>query len=340
MTAPTTTTPPPPDVFAIKITPEFAAGLAAFQRDLPKIQKNRHVEVETAADKKDYDYSYATLDHISDIVMPKLAEHGLSFASFPGVGSGGRGLSVRYFLLHASGGYIGCEWPVPGSDQKGARLMQAIGGMVTYIRRYALQAATGVSAEDDDDDLRGAVAAEQQTPTAQRRQRSAAARTEQAQTNTARRRERPASEPEGPPADTSDAEPTSPAGPQGFSPPRDPDAPVSQPQQRKLIMQFKDLGKGEKAQREERLKIVSGIMGKPVGSITELTAGEAHELIEIVDSALATDNPLRTLFEVAQDVAARASGQGEAVLTEVGPEGDAAWSAELEQAKREAGTVE
>jgi hypothetical protein len=285
-------------IFAFNITPEFCAALAEFQSDPPKIDKNRLVEVETKdPDADDYDYSYATLDHVSQIVLPRLAEHGLSFSAYPGTGNGG-GLAVRYFLMHSSGGYIGTEWPI-SSEAKGMRRVQNLGGLITYIRRYALQAASGTAAEMDDDDLRNAVKAEQEagaTPTAQRRQRSQAARTEQAAANTARRRavtgERPAS--------------AAPAEPDEYGPPRNPDAPISQPQQTKLIMLFGELrvrnqeGRLEEVSRERRLSMI-GQLVRPVDTMKALTMGEAHDLIGVIQAALNTDDPIASLRSTAAE---------------------------------------
>jgi hypothetical protein len=262
----TSPTPPPaaaPEVFAFHITPEFAAALAAFQADPPKIEKNKLVEVETAENKDDYDYSYATLDHVSAIVLPKLAAHGLSFTAYPGTGSSGK-MALRYFLIHKSGGYIGTEWPI-SSEAKGMRAVQNLGGLITYARRYALQAATGVAAENDDDDLRSAARAEADTPTTARRRSTQQAR-------------------------------------EAVSAPRNPDAPISQPQQQKLIMQFRDL---RVENRESRLGILSQLQGRRLETLKDLNMGEAHGLIEVIGSALQTPDPIATLRRVAEDVAAR-----------------------------------
>jgi len=313
-------TSPPPAFTMVNITADLCVALAAFQAKIPKIDRNRTVEVETKADKDDYEYSYATLDHETEIVMPLLAAQGLSFTCLPGMSTDGRGLVVRYFLLHRTGGYIGAEWPI--SAESGGRMkgLQALGSVITYVRRYALQSVTGVAPEGADDDGRAADATEMPA----RVQRRNAARADQAATNTARRRERAEADRE--PRESSPA----PATPErGYSAPRDPGAPVSQGQQKKLIMQFKDLGRGDREQRPERLRIVSGLMGKPVSSITELTAGEAHELIEVIDSALSRPNALQTLEAAIADQAARpapANSQPD----------DAGWAAELDQAKTDA----
>jgi hypothetical protein len=287
MTAPNQPVPalPPgaPDSFHFNITPEFGAALAAFQKELPKIERNKHVEVATKKDDADdYDYWYADLEEVSRGVLPALARHGLSFSSYPGVSSVGRGLSLRYFLLHDGGGYILAEWPIIGTDAKGIRAMQNIGGMITFIRRYALQAATGV-ATDTDDDLQAAAKKEEggQDPAVARRQRSAAAREQQAADNTARRNvqaRQAASEPA--------PEPESEREPEEMHPPSDPDAPLTRyPQmQKKLIVQFRQM---EIVDRDKRLLALSTLLGRDITTQNELTAGEGFELIGAIEPLLA-----------------------------------------------------
>jgi hypothetical protein len=280
----------------MKITPELCAALAKLQADLPKIDRDREVEVETKGDKPNYSYSYATLAHVTQKIMPELAKNGLSYSAYPGMSVDGKGMCLRYFLLHESGGYIGGEFPIAGEGG-----IQGVGGRITYAKRYALLAVTGLAAEEDDDAARAQAEddANAKPGTARRNPRAAEARTERAAANTAKRNQRGAS-------------PTSPApagaeGDQGPREVRNPDDGVSGDQQTKLIMQFKDLAErtGAGASREQRLAMVSTLLGFQVGSITELTKGQAHELISTVDSALATDDPLGVLRRVGEDVANR-----------------------------------
>jgi len=297
--------PPAPEVFAFNITPGFAKALAAFQADLPKIDKNKLVEIETEGNKDDYDYSYATLDHVSEIVLPRLAGHGMSFTAYPGTGSGGS-LSLRYFLLHESGGYIGTEWPI-SSDAKGMRRVQNLGGLITYIRRYALTSATGVAPEMDDDDLRNAVKSEtaDADPTTARRARSQAARTEQAAANTERTRRRVSGErapDDVPPADDA---------------PPNPDGPITSGEQRKLFAQFRSVGLALQDQRSERLRVASDLMGRQLTTVNDLTSRQAGELSDVLaavigaaDTVEGRQEALEAACEAAR--AAHAAERGEA----------------------------
>jgi hypothetical protein len=299
--------PPEPRVLEFNITPELAAAMAKFQADLPKIERNRRVDVETKEGKDDYGYDYATLEHVTERVFPKLAALGLAFISTPTLGMDQKPV-LRYFLTHSSGGYIAAEFPVRGEK------MQQIGSAITYLRRYCLQAATGVAAPEDDDDGRAADA----TAVAPRVQRREAARQTQAAANTARRRQAPRSQgvtDDDPPPWDEDGQPVA-DEPRGFSPPADPGAPITQPQQQKIIMVFTELARrtpdGAEIPRDRRLQIMSGLAGRTLGSQKELTRGEAHEMIEMIESALATDQPLRVLFDIAQDIKARQNADAQA----------------------------
>lgn len=254
------------------ITPELASALAQLQGDLPRIERDRHVDVETKDPSKAYGYSYATLAHVTEQIMPKLSKYGLSYTGFPGACSDGK-MGLRYYLLHASGGWIRAEFPLSGEGG-----IQVLGGRITYAKRYCLLAVTGLAAEEDDDAARAQAEDEASGRTAQRRKRTEEARTNRAAEATSRRAQR---------AQTPTPDPGDPAAgaERAVSGPREPGEPASRPQQQKLVMQFKDLNISDRA---ERLNVVSRLMGRQVGSVTELNSGEAHDLINTIDGHLGT----------------------------------------------------
>jgi hypothetical protein len=291
-------TEPPQGSPLMNITPELCAALAKLQADLPEIARDRKVEVETKGDKPNYSYSYATLAYITKQIMPKLGTLGLSYSAYPGTSVDGKGMCLRYFLLHLSGGFIGGEFPLSGEGG-----IQTLGGRITYAKRYALLAVTGLAAEEDDDAARAQAEDEAagggRTATRKPRPAAAAARVEQAATNTARRRAAVTGEPP--------AEASAPAQAEPVHPPTVPDDPASGPQQQTLAIQFKKLNVPE---RDRRLQIVSGLMGRDVGSIKDLSAGEAHELIDLVDIALRSEQPMETLRTAAESRSAAATAEG------------------------------
>jgi hypothetical protein len=113
-------------------------ALAAVQANLPHIRK---------ADKADtgkYTYTYANLTDVSEALLPLLSEHGLAFVAMPTLTDTG-GFVLSFELRHVSGDSIEGQWPLP---LQGGPQVQ--GSAITYARRYALLAVTGVAPDDDD----------------------------------------------------------------------------------------------------------------------------------------------------------------------------------------------
>lgn len=128
-------------------TPEqqFADALAAFQSEVPAIRKGNTATVRS--DKGNYSYDYADLTDITEAALPLLAKQGLSFIATPTVTD--HGFVLRYALLHVAGHRESGDFPLPDPSKYGA---QQIGSWLTYSRRYALCAVTGIAPGGDDDD--------------------------------------------------------------------------------------------------------------------------------------------------------------------------------------------
>lgn len=161
MTASKTAAPPAPTDH-----PSLAAALAAFQADLPKVGKDNTAKV--ASEKGNYSYRYADLSEISPVVLPLLAAQGLAWSTRPTLTPEGRFVLV-YRLSHTSGQEDTGEYPLPEPRSS----PQVLGSAITYARRYALCAVTGVAPGDDDDD---AAAAQQQRQQRDERQEAPAGR--------------------------------------------------------------------------------------------------------------------------------------------------------------------
>lgn len=113
----------------------IAQALSEFQAELPKIDldgTNPH-----------FKSKYATLGNVTKNVFPKLAEHGFSFTTGSFVDNGV--LILDAHLLHESGESRSMQFPITETNP------QKVGSAVTYYRRYALAALTGVVADEDDD---------------------------------------------------------------------------------------------------------------------------------------------------------------------------------------------
>lgn len=110
-------------------------ALAEFQKELPMIDldgQNPH-----------FKSKYATLGNITKKVLPALAEHGLAFSVGSFVDNGL--LVVDAHLIHESGESRSAQFPITETNP------QKVGSAVTYYRRYALSALTGIVADEDDD---------------------------------------------------------------------------------------------------------------------------------------------------------------------------------------------
>lgn len=88
--------------------------------------------------------SYADLSSIWNACRDALAKNGLAVIQTASFGE--HGVTVCTRLAHASGQWVEDDLTVmPGKMDP-----QGIGSTITYLRRYALSAITGVAPEDDD----------------------------------------------------------------------------------------------------------------------------------------------------------------------------------------------
>lgn len=87
---------------------------------------------------------YADLASIWDACRPALTANGLSVAQAPSVE--GHRVSLTTLLLHSSGQFLESNISAVAKDDG----PQAIGSVITYLRRYSLASIAGVAPEDDD----------------------------------------------------------------------------------------------------------------------------------------------------------------------------------------------
>lgn len=118
---------------------ELAAALAKAQSEIQHAKK--------AEDNPFFKSKYADLPAVIDAARPFLTKHGLSVSQPTDVDDNGKILLVTQ-LMHSSGEWIRGYYPInPVKNDP-----QAIGSAVTYARRYAFCAITGVAATGEDDD--------------------------------------------------------------------------------------------------------------------------------------------------------------------------------------------
>jgi len=134
---------------------EYAAALAAFQRDLPKITK------ESAATKdggRVLLYRFASIEHIMRTIRPSLDAHGFS-VSFNSEIEESR-VTAHCIVRHAAGHQTMTTFTAPiGAGTSIMSDAQRVGAATSFAMRYALRMAFGLTPEGEDDD--GASAGQQ-----------------------------------------------------------------------------------------------------------------------------------------------------------------------------------
>jgi len=127
---------------------DFAAAMAAFRTAAPVIEKN--AEVDFQSQKGRTHYKHASLDHITAKVNPILGRHGLTYSWVTEQDQGG--VTVHCDVMHVMGHRerVTLSGPLDSSGNKNP--IQAIGSAVSYLQRYTLLSALGLSTGGQDDD--------------------------------------------------------------------------------------------------------------------------------------------------------------------------------------------
>jgi hypothetical protein len=123
---------------------ELAAALAKAQAVMPKA-KMSGVNSRFADKATGKTGAYATLDDIRDAVKDTLTANGISYTQHPYAINGEVG--VETMLIHSSGQWMRSRFGVPAAQHN----PQAYGSLLTYVRKFALAAAAGVSTQEDTD---------------------------------------------------------------------------------------------------------------------------------------------------------------------------------------------
>lgn len=112
-------------------------ALASFQQEVPVIHK----------DTQGFNYSYADLPTIFEVINPLLKKHGLGFTQLV------NGTNIKTVLFHVeSGETLESETAIPqGVQMNKMNDFQVLGSAITYIRRYALSAMLGLVTDKDTD---------------------------------------------------------------------------------------------------------------------------------------------------------------------------------------------
>ena len=148
----------------------LAEALAAAQGEITSAEKDR--------ENPYFKSSYATLDAVWNACRAPLSKHGLAVVQLPDTTHARSGwITLHTMLIHKTGQRIQCRMT---AEQK-ERGVQAMGSVITYLRRYSLQSMVGVAPKEDDDDGnatdRGPSPAQQRYEQKRAQQESSAQRT-------------------------------------------------------------------------------------------------------------------------------------------------------------------
>jgi uncharacterized protein (DUF3820 family) len=119
-------------------TNELFAAFVKMQAELSGVKKT--------ANNPFFKSKYATLEDTINAAKGPLDNNGLAISQMLSKTAEGD-TSLVTLLVHTSGQFISSETILPVSKKNDA---QAAGSSITYFRRYAWQAALGMSVEDDD----------------------------------------------------------------------------------------------------------------------------------------------------------------------------------------------
>lgn len=92
---------------------------------------------------------YADLGSVIQAAKPALSANGLSYTQHPTFEDSH--VTVTTVLMHASGEWIESSLTLPVSDNRGLSAAQAMGAVITYLRRYTLASILGIYADEDTD---------------------------------------------------------------------------------------------------------------------------------------------------------------------------------------------
>lgn len=127
----------------------FTRALAAFKAETLDIRKDQRADFETRSGGR-MTYQHATLDKVTDVVVPALSRHGLSH-HWTTTQADGK-VTITCFLTHEDGHSESTEFVAPEDHTGQKNAIQAIGSAITYGQRYTLLAITGLAARGADDD--------------------------------------------------------------------------------------------------------------------------------------------------------------------------------------------
>ena len=108
-------------------------------------------------------YRYASLNAFLDVIKPVLAKHGLALFQPVSTNVAAGTIECQTMFMHVSGSQVTFA-PLAMPLHPNAKAQDA-GSSISYMRRYSLQSALGLAADDDDAETDRQIRAEAKAPT-------------------------------------------------------------------------------------------------------------------------------------------------------------------------------
>lgn len=128
---------------------EFLRSMSQFQANCPTLEKTKRVDFTSKSGSRTR-YSYAPLGEINEKIKKPLADAGLSYRYE--IKERENKLIVTCIVSHLLGHSERTEMEANKDDSGGKNDIQQRGSSITYLQRYSLIAALGISTADEDID--------------------------------------------------------------------------------------------------------------------------------------------------------------------------------------------
>ncbi len=125
----------------------YTKAMAMFKQDAPIIFKDKHVSFDTSSGTTSY--NHATLGAVCLVIGEALGRFGLSHR-WELDQSNGALIKCTCIITHEDGHSEQTEMSGPADSSGGKNAIQGVASTVTYLERYTLLSATGMSAMEDD----------------------------------------------------------------------------------------------------------------------------------------------------------------------------------------------
>lgn len=138
----------------------FLSAFSKFQSKVPKIKKKKSVGYDTKDGSGKVDYKYAQLSEIAETLQPILQETGLTYRWEISEPEGKQLIECTCIISHTAG-HSERTVTMAAKDTSGKKNdIQARGSAITYLQRYSLIGALGLTTANDDSDGRAKPAPE------------------------------------------------------------------------------------------------------------------------------------------------------------------------------------